>query len=310
MKVTKDLKNAISSQPSILTLGTFDGVHKGHRKIISNLKSEAKTNNLRSIILTFFPHPRNIVSSEIIKSISTIDEKIKIFSDLGIDELIIQKFDKSFASMDAKEFIELLVNNLKIKKIIVGYNHRFGKNRSADINVLKDFSLKYDFEVLEIKAFEVENIKISSTKIRDAIQQGNIKLCNNYLGYNFNINGDVVKGKSIGKSLGFPTANIKIVEEYKIMPKNGVYLVRCFFEKEKLYGMMNIGFNPTFGSNDKTLEVNIFDFDKDLYGETIRIEFLNFIREEIKFENVELLQNQLIKDRENCIKHLNSTYNN
>ena len=310
MKVTKDLKNAISSQPSILTLGTFDGVHKGHRKIISNLKSEAKRNNLRSIILTFFPHPRNIVSSEIIKSISTIDEKIKIFSDLGIDELIIQKFDKSFASMDAKEFIELLVNNLKIKKIIVGYNHRFGKNRSADINVLKDFSLKYDFEVLEIKAFEVENIKISSTKIRDAIQQGNIKLCNNYLGYNFDINGDVVKGKSIGKSLGFPTANIKIVEEYKIMPKNGVYLVRCFFEKEKLYGMMNIGFNPTFGSNDKTLEVNIFDFDKDLYGETIRIEFLNFIREEIKFENVELLQNQLIKDRENCIKHLNSTYNN
>ena len=310
MKVTKDLKNAISSRPSILTLGTFDGVHKGHRKIISNLKSEAKRNNLRSIILTFFPHPRNIVSSEIIKSISTIDEKIKIFSDLGIDELIIQKFDKSFASMDAKEFIELLVNNLKIKKIIVGYNHRFGKNRSADINVLKDFSLKYDFEVLEIKAFEVENIKISSTKIRDAIQQGNIKLCNNYLGYNFNINGDVVKGKSIGKSLGFPTANIKIVEEYKIMPKNGVYLVRCFFEKEKLYGMMNIGFNPTFGSNDKTLEVNIFDFNKNLYGETIRIEFLNFIREEIKFENVELLQNQLIKDRENCIKHINSTYNN
>jgi len=310
MKVTKDLKNAISSRPSILTLGTFDGVHKGHRKIISNLKSEAKRNNLRSIILTFFPHPRNIVSSEIIKSISTIDEKIKIFSDLGIDELIIQKFDKSFASMDAKEFIELLVDNLKIKKIIVGYNHRFGKNRSADINVLKDFSLKYDFEVLEIKAFEVENIKISSTKIRDAIQQGNINLCNNYLGYNFNINGDVVKGKSIGKSLGFPTANIKIVEEYKIMPKNGVYLVRCFFEKEKLYGMMNIGFNPTFGSNDKTLEVNIFDFDKDLYGETIRIEFLNFIREEIKFENVELLQNQLIKDRENCIKHINSTYNN
>ena len=310
MKVTKDLKNAISSRPSILTLGTFDGVHKGHRKIISNLKSEAKRNNLRSIILTFFPHPRNIVSSEIIKSISTIDEKIKIFSDLGIDELIIQKFDKSFASMDAKEFIELLVDNLKIKKIIVGYNHRFGKNRSADINVLKDFSLKYDFEVLEIKAFEVENIKISSTKIRDAIQQGNINLCNNYLGYNFNINGDVVKGKSIGKSIGFPTANIKIVEGYKIMPKNGVYLVRCFFEKEKLYGMMNIGFNPTFGSNDKTLEVNIFDFDKDLYGETIRIEFLNFIREEIKFENVELLQNQLIKDRENCIKHLNSTYNN
>ena len=310
MKVTKGLKNALSSHPSILTLGTFDGIHQGHRTIISKLTSESKKHDLKSIILTFFPHPRNIVSSKKIKSISTIDEKIQIFSDLDIDELIIQNFNKSFSEMGAEEFIKLLVNNLNLKKIIVGYNHRFGKNRSADINILKDFSSKYDFEVVEIKAFEVEKIKISSTKIRNAINDGNIDVCNNYLGYNFNINGIVVKGKSIGKSIGFPTANINIAEEYKIIPKNGVYLVRCFFEKNKFYGMMNIGFNPTFGSNEKTIEVNIFDFNRDLYDKNIRIEFLKFIRDEVKFDNAEELQNQLIDDRENCIKHINSTYNN
>ena len=310
MKVTKGLKNALSSHPCILTLGTFDGIHKGHRTIISKLTSESKKHDLKSIILTFFPHPRNILSSKKIKSISTIDEKIQIFSELDLDELIIQNFNKSFSEMGAEEFIKLLVNNLNLKKIIVGYNHRFGKNRAADINVLRDFSIKYDFEVVEIKAFEVEKIKISSTKIRNAINDGNIDVCNNYLGYNFNINGTVVKGKSIGKSIGFPTANINITEEYKIIPKNGVYLVRCFFEKNKFYGMMNIGYNPTFGSNEKTIEVNIFDFNRDLYNKRIRIEFLKFIRHEIKFNTAEELQNQLIKDRENCIKHINSTYNN
>ena len=310
MKVTKGLKNALSSHQSILTLGTFDGIHQGHRTIISKLTSESKKHDLKSIILTFFPHPKNIVSSKKIKSISTIDEKIQIFSELDIDELIIQNFNKSFSEMGAEEFIKLLVNNLNLKKIIVGYNHRFGKNRTADINVLRYFSLKYGFEVVEIKAFEVEKIKISSTKIRNAINDGNIDICNNYLGYNFNINGIVVKGKSIGKSIGFPTANINIAEEYKIIPKNGVYLVRCFFEKNKFYGMMNIGFNPTFGSNEKTIEVNIFDFSKDLYDKNIRIEFLKFIRDEIKFDNAEELQNQLINDRENCIKNINSTYNN
>ena len=310
MKVTKGLKNAVSSHPSILTLGTFDGIHKGHRTIISKLTSESKKHELKSIILTFFPHPRNIVSSKKIKSISTIDEKIQIFSELDLDELIIQNFNKSFSEMGAEEFIKLLVNNLNLKKIIVGYNHRFGKNRLADIHVLRDYSIKYDFEVVEIKAFEVEKIKISSTKIRSAINDGNIDVCNNYLGYNFNINGIVVKGKSIGKSIGFPTANINIVEEYKIIPKNGVYLVRCFFEKNKFYGMMNIGYNPTFGPNEKTIEVNIFDFNRDLYDKNIRIEFLKFIRDEIKFDNAEELQNQLIEDRENCIKNINSTYNN
>tara|TARA_B100000886_G_scaffold333894_1_gene288635 strand:+ start:131 stop:1063 length:933 start_codon:yes stop_codon:yes gene_type:complete len=310
MKVTRGLKNALSNYQSILTLGTFDGIHKGHKKIISKLISDSKKSNLRSIILTFFPHPRNIVSSQKIKSINTIDEKIEIFSELELDELIIQDFNKSFSNMSPEEFVKLLVNNLNLKKIIVGYNHRFGNNRSADINILKDFSLKYDFEVLEIKAFEVDKIKISSTKIRNAINEGNIDICNNYLGYNFNINGIVVKGKSIGKSIGFPTANINVIEEYKIIPKNGVYLARCFLDRNEYYGMMNIGFKPTFGSNKKTIEINIFGFDKDLYGKNIRIEFLKYIRDEIKFDNAEILQNQLNIDRENCVKLINSTYNN
>ena len=310
MKVTRGLKNALSNYQSILTLGTFDGIHKGHKKIISKLISDSKKSNLRSIILTFFPHPRNIVSSQKIKSINTIDEKIEIFSELELDELIIQDFNKSFSNMSPEEFVKLLVNNLNLKKIIVGYNHRFGNNRSADINILKDFSLKYDFEVLEIKAFEVDKIKISSTKIRNAINEGNIDICNNYLGYNFNINGIVVKGKSIGKSIGFPTANINVIEEYKIIPKNGVYLARCFLDRNEYYGMMNIGFKPTFGSNKKTIEINIFGFDKDLYGKNIRIEFLKYIRDEIKFDNAEILQNQLNIDRENCVKLINSTFNN
>ncbi len=310
MKVTRGLKNALSNYQSILTLGTFDGIHKGHKKIISKLISDSKKSNLRSIILTFFPHPRNIVSSQKIKSINTVDEKIEIFSELELDELIIQDFNKSFSNMSPEEFVKLLVNNLNLKKIIVGYNHRFGNNRSADINILKDFSLKYDFEVLEIKAYEVDKIKISSTKIRNAINEGKIDICNNYLGYNFNINGIVVKGKSIGKSIGFPTANINVIEEYKIIPKNGVYLARCFLDRNEYYGMMNIGFKPTFGSNKKTIEINIFGFDKDLYGKNIRIEFLKYIRDEIKFDNAEILQNQLNIDRENCVKLINSTYNN
>ena len=311
MIVTKNLKNAKSKEPSILTLGTFDGVHQGHKKIIKQLINESRKNNLRSFILTFFPHPRNVLKSNSeVKSISTLEEKTEIFSKLGVQELIIQDFDKSFSSMTAGEFIELLVNNLNLKKIIVGFNHKFGKNRSADINVLKSYSFKYNFEVIEIKAFEIKDLEISSTRIRNAIDGGNIERCNSFLGYNFNILGKVIKGKSIGKSIGFPTANLDIIVNYKILPKNGVYLVKSTVEKKELYGMMNIGFNPTFGMNKKTIEVHFFNYNNDLYNKEIRVELLKFIRDEIKFKTIKKLQTQLNSDREKCVNYINSTFNN
>ena len=311
MIVTKNLKNAKSNEPSILTLGTFDGVHQGHKKIIKQLISESRKNNLRSFILTFFPHPRNVLNSNSeVKSITTLEEKTEIFSKLGVQELIIQDFDKSFSSMTAGEFIELLVNNLNLKKIIIGFNHRFGKNRSADINSLKSYSLKYNFEVIEIRAFEIKDLKISSTRIRNAIDSGNIERCNSFLGYNFNILGKVIKGKSVGKSIGFPTANLDVIVDYKILPKNGVYLVKSTVEKKELYGMMNIGFNPTFGMNKKTIEVHFFNYNNDLYDKEIKVELLKFIRNEIKFKTIEKLQTQLNSDRENCVNYINSTFNN
>ena len=311
MIVTKNLKNAKSKEPSILTLGTFDGVHQGHKKIIKQLINESRKNNLRSFILTFFPHPRNVLKSNSeVKSISTLEEKTEIFSKLGVQELIIQDFDKSFSSMTAGEFIELLVNNLNLKKIIVGFNHKFGKNRSADINVLKSYSFKYNFEVIEIKAFEIKDLEISSTRIRNSIDNGNIERCNSFLGYNFNVLGKVIKGKSIGKSIGFPTANLDIIVNYKILPKNGVYLVKSTVEKKELYGMMNIGFNPTFGMNKKTIEVHFFNYNNDLYNKEIKVELLKFIRDEIKFETIEKLQTQLNSDREKCVNYINSTFNN
>lgn len=311
MKVFSSINDYNYEGKSYLTIGTFDGVHLGHQEIIKNLVSEAHSQNNLAIVLTFFPHPRNVINSNSeVKSISTLEEKTEIFSKLGVQELIIQDFNKSFSNITAEEFIELLVNNLNLKKIIVGYNHKFGKNRSADINSLKNYGSKYSFEVIEIEAFEIEDIKISSTKIRNSIESGEIDKCNSFLGYNFNIKGKVVKGKSIGKAIGFPTANIVLDEDYKIIPKNGVYLIKSIIENEKLYGMMNIGFNPTFGINKKTIEVNFFNYDKDLYGIILKVEIIKFIRDEIKFSDVKELQYQLKSDRENCLDYINSTYNN
>jgi len=311
MKVFSSINDYNYEGKSYLTIGTFDGVHLGHQEIIKNLVSEAHSQNNLAIVLTFFPHPRNVINSNSeVKSISTLEEKTEIFSKLGVQELIIQDFNKSFSNITAEEFIELLVNNLNLKKIIVGYNHKFGKNRSADINSLKYYGSKYSFEVIEIEAFEIEDIKISSTKIRNSIESGEIDKCNSFLGYNFNIKGKVVKGKSIGKAIGFPTANIVLDEDYKIIPKNGVYLIKSIIENEKLYGMMNIGFNPTFGINKKTIEVNFFNYDKDLYGIILKVEIIKFIRDEIKFSDVKELQYQLKSDRENCLDYINSTYNN
>ena len=311
MITTKNIENSNSANPAILTIGTFDGVHLGHKKIIKKLVKSAKEKKLRSCILTFFPHPRNFLSkSNDLKMINTIREKKEILDELGVDELIIQEFNDDFSNLSANEFIRHLLKFCEIKEIIVGYNHKFGKDREAGIDELKVYGKKYGFDVCEIDAFDINQINISSTKIRNAIGAGEVELCNEYLGYNFSIDGNIVKGKSIGKKIGFPTANIRVEENYKIIPKNGVYFVSCKIKNIQKFGMMNIGFNPTFGNKKLTIEVNIFDFNQDVYGENIKIEFIKFIRNEIKFQNIDELIKQIKIDRETCKSYMNSTYNN
>ena len=311
MITTKNIENSNSATPAVLTIGTFDGVHLGHKKIIKKLVESAKRRKLRSCILTFFPHPRNFLSkSNDLKMINTIKEKKEILDELGVDELIIQEFNDEFSNLNANEFIKHLLKFCEIKEIIVGFNHKFGKDREAGIDELKIYGKKYGFDVCEIDAFDINQINISSTKIRNAIGAGEVELCNEYLGYNFSIDGNIVKGKSIGKKIGFPTANIRVEENYKILPKNGVYFVSCKIRNIQKFGMMNIGFNPTFGNKKLTIEVNIFDFEQDVYGENVRVEFIKFIRNEIKFQNIDELIKQIKIDRETCKSYMNSTYNN
>ena len=302
MQILSNLFEIKLSKSTIATIGTFDGIHIGHQKILNSLARFAKENSLKSVVITFDPHPRKIINKKnSIELINTIEEKKEKLKTLGIDYLIVQKFDEKFSETEANKFVEILKNNINIKKLIVGYDHRFGKNRNADINDLKKYGKELNFEVIEIDALEIKEVNISSTKIRSAIQDGNIRLANSYLGYNFFLSGEVVKGHSRGKELGFPTANLKIDED-KIIPKNGVYLVKSKIDHQDIYGMMNIGYNPTFNNKSKKIETHFFNLNKNLYGKIIKIELLEYIREEKRFETVDDLIQRLKLDREKCLK--------
>ena len=302
MQILSNLFEIKLSKSTIATIGTFDGIHIGHQKILNSLTRFAKENSLKSVVITFDPHPRKIINKEnSIELINTIEEKKEKLKTLGIDYLIVQKFDEKFSETEANKFVEILKNNINIEKLIVGYDHRFGKNRNADINDLKKYGKELNFEVIEIDALEIEEVNISSTKIRSAIKDGNIRLANSYLGYNFFLSGEVVKGHSRGKELGFPTANLKI-EEDKIIPKNGVYLVKSKIDYQDIYGMMNIGYNPTFNNKSKKIETHFFNLNINLYGKIIKIELLEYIREEKRFETVDDLIQRLKLDREKCLK--------
>ena len=295
---------------SVVTIGTFDGVHRGHQKIIKRLVTIAGTEQLQALVLTFFPHPRMVVQKDSsIKLINTIDEKANLIQDLGVDHLVVKAFTKEFSRLTALEYVrDVLVNTLHVKHIIVGYDHHFGRNRTANIKDLKEYGAFYGFKVTEIDAQEVGDVAVSSTKIRTALKEGAIIEANQFLGYPFMLNGSVVKGKGLGKTIQFPTANLKIEEPYKLIPKKGVYLVQALIEKELVYGMLNIGTNPTVSSaNTLSIEVFFFNFNKNLYDTELRIQLLDRIRDEIKFTDLEALKTQLERDQQTAqtkIAHL------
>ncbi|WP_165749573.1 bifunctional riboflavin kinase/FAD synthetase [Cellulophaga sp. Z1A5H] len=292
-----------NQQPTAVTIGTFDGVHIGHRKLLDRLINDAKLLNLKATVLTFFPHPRMILQQDAnIKLLNTIDEKIKILENIGLDYLMIYPFSKEFSRLSATDFVEsILVKGLASKKIIIGYDHRFGRNRNADIKDLISFGKIYSFEVEEIPAQEIDEVSVSSTKIRKALEEGDITTANAYLGYNYMLTGTVIHGKGLGKQLSFPTANIHIEENFKLIPLNGVYVVKSEIDNATVYGMMNIGFNPTVSGKEKSIEVHFFDFNKDLYGKKIQIDILERLRDEHKFSSVEELKKQLEQDKKTSL---------
>lgn len=299
MKVFNSISEFTCEKKTIVTLGTFDGVHLGHQKIINRLLNNTLQKDTESVVLTFSQHPRVVLHAESnIKLLNTNKEKISLLEKKGIDNLIIHPFDSQFSEMSGEEFVKsVLVEKLNIQKIIIGYDHRFGKNRSCDIHDLIQFGKKYHFDVEQISAEEIDEISISSTKIRNAILEGNIRLANQYLGYPYIFTGKVVKGKQLGRTIGFPTANIIVENTQKIIPKNGVYIVRGSWKGATHEGMMNIGTKPTVDGKNLSVEVHFFDVNQDLYDADITIAVYDFIRDEVKFNSIDELKSQLQKDK-------------
>jgi|TARA_B110000967_G_C18829239_1_gene533122 riboflavin kinase/FMN adenylyltransferase len=306
--ITKDLKDYNSNSPSIITIGTFDGVHIGHKKIINQLTSTSSKEQLTSILLSFFPHPKMVLQNDReLKLINTITEKEELLNNLDLDYLIIKEFTKEFSRLSALEFVrDILVNKLNAKHIIIGYDHHFGRNRTANIEQLKEFGLLYDFKVTEILAQDINDIAISSTKIRKALINGEIQLANKFLGYDYFFNGNIVHGNSIGKTISFPTANIEVHESYKLVPKNGVYIVKTIIDKKLIFGMMNIGVNPTFDGTKQSIEIHFLNFNKNIYNQNLTIYMISRIRDEKKFNSVEDLKTQLELDKVSTLSYIES----
>ncbi len=310
MKIFKNLSDYSSNSRTFVTIGTFDGIHIGHQKVLKNLTTNAHKKNAKSVLLTFFPHPRMVLQKDIdIKLINTIDERIQLLDKTGIDTLVIYKFTKDFSKISALEFVRnILVNTLNVSKLIVGYDHHFGRNREGSFEQLEDYGYTYNFKVKKISKKEIDTIAVSSTKIRKAIANGEIEKANSYLGYHFMLTGDVVSGKNLGEKIGYPTANLHIKETYKLIPKTGAYIVKSFIDNELVFGMMNIGFRPTVSGKNQTIEIHFFNFDKNIYGQKIQVDVLHFLRQEQKFESIEDLKKQLKKDKENSLQYINGVF--
>lgn len=295
-----------TKSPKVTTIGTFDGIHIGHQKILKRVVKLAKKQDFEPVVLTLFPHPRMVLhKDDSIKLLNTIDERVELLKSLGIKEVIVKEFTKEFANLSAKDYVkQILIDELNTKQIVIGYDHHFGKNRSANIEDLKEFAQLYDFKVEEISAQDIEDVTVSSTKIRNALNKGEVALANSFLGYSFFITGTVVKGKGLGRTINFPTANIHIKETYKLIPNDGVYVVKSKIAGQTVFGMMNIGTNPTVDGKTHSIEVHFFDFNADIYNTELKVEFLKRLRSEQKFESIEALKKQLKKDREAALEFI------
>ena len=302
MKTIHGIENFPSDEASIVTIGTFDGVHLGHQQILKKLIDTSQKSKLKSVLLTFFPHPKVVLQPDIsMNLIQTIQEREKALENTGLDYLVIHPFSIEFSRLSADDYVkQILVEQLNVRKVVVGYDHRFGRNRTASLEDMYHYADIYDFEVIEIDAKKINSTAVSSTKIRKAIDDGNIELANNYLGHPFTIEGTVVHGDKRGRELSYPTANIDLQNQHKIVPKQGVYLVKSKFNDRVVYGMMNIGTKPTFDKTMPSIEVHFMDWNGDLYGQEIQLELLKWVREERKFKTVKELQTQIQMDEQNC----------
>jgi riboflavin kinase/FMN adenylyltransferase len=307
--VISDLNNIKKDNNTTLTVGTFDGIHLGHKKIISTLVALAKQNSRRSLVITFEPHPRTVLdANNSIKIITSLDEKIELIRQLGVDNLLVINFTKEFAHLTSDEFFrEIVINKVGVKEIIIGHDHKFGRDRIGNESKIRELSSKFNFTVTPVEPVTYENIIISSTKIRNYLSTGEISSANKLLGRAFVYRGKVVLGNKRGRTIGFPTANLASINKFKILPAAGVYAVKVLWNSCWYNGMMNIGMRPTFNDfNEIITEVNIFDFDKDIYGEILTVEILFMLREEKKFSSVNELTAQIRMDKETSIKILNN----
>ncbi|MDY3536716.1 bifunctional riboflavin kinase/FAD synthetase [Riemerella anatipestifer] len=298
MKVISSISDYKNTSPTALSIGMFDGVHLGHQSIIKNLKEISDEKKLSSGLLTFWPHPRTIFNpNENLKLLNTLTEKTSLIENLGVDFLFLQNFDEDFRNLSADDFVKkILVDKLNVKYLIIGYDHRFGKDKKGDFSLLQKMATEFDFEVQQLDAIQLENQNISSTKIRNAITNGDFKSANDMLGYHYPLSGKVIHGKKIGRTIGYPTANISI-DNIKLLPKKGAYIVEVWINNLFYKGMLSVGTNPTVSGTELSVEVYILDFNKDIYDQDITIKFRDFLHEEIKFDGLEALIKKLDEDK-------------
>jgi len=306
MKTIHGIENFPASEGSIVTIGTFDGVHLGHQQILKQLIDTSQQSKLKSVLLTFFPHPRMVLQPDIsMRLIQTIEERERALRKTGLDYLVIHPFSEKFSRLSADDYVkQILVETLNVRKVVVGYDHRFGRNRTASLEDMYNYADIYDFEVIEIDAKKIKSTAVSSTKIRKAIDEGDIALANSYLGDPFTLEGVVVHGDKRGRELSYPTANIELQNKHKIIPKQGVYLIQSDLDNQVVYGMMNIGTKPTFDTTNPSIEVHFFDWNGDLYDQTLQVKLLKWVREEQKFDSVEELQAQIHADERYCRSYI------